>query len=83
MRFVIYNTDKWRHDPEEKPFEKAVFDEKRKCYFIEVNTIEELMGIVKKTGRNLVVGYSELDIYDETPDDVGEPFIEVYNDYRE
>ena len=61
---------------------EAVFDEERKRYFIEVNTIEELFAIAKGTGCELVVG-DKYPYDDNIPDDVDDPYIEIYNDYRE
>lgn len=44
------------------------------CKWREISTIEQLMEFAKENEHDLVVGFDPLD---------NEPFIEIYDDYRE
>lgn len=48
------------------------------AWFIDINSLEELIALENKVG-DIIIGY-------HTPDDVGagpEPYIEIYDTYRE
>ena len=67
MEFRIYKTKSDGF----KPFYDAKYDAKRKCFIMEVNSIEELLLICDIAGHELVIGYED------------EPYIEINNAPRE
>jgi hypothetical protein len=77
MRFKIHHTT--HRQDEEPPCVGAVLDTSTADefsdgeWFIEISSLEELMGIIKTTGHPLVLQNSE-----HMPMD-----IEIYNDWRE
>lgn len=84
MKFEIYSTDDYLSGPREgpKPYAKASLEDyptdnwpTLRRWFVEINTIEDLMEIRKETKHELVIGDS---IWCDPL-----PSIEVYNDYRE
>lgn len=71
MRFEIERADYgWRRDRSSPPVDGAMQDEPKK-WFIEINTAEELMALVKRVERDVIV-----DFFDR-------PCLTIHDDYVE
>jgi hypothetical protein len=75
MKFIVTKTS-WRYDDENAaPCENAVFDNEEGAWTIEINSIEELLSVLKKCNHDIIISpksyNSEL------------PCLEIYDDWRE
>lgn len=65
MKFTVTRTSQWDN---EKPCERAKFDEVDiwgdKRWYIEINTIEELMAFKREVGVPIIIGSDSIEIYD-------------------
>lgn len=85
MRFKIINTDGYNADGLDEKYQKRleefgefvfVHDDKKRGFYIEINSIEDLEKLQKLSNFELIIDFRNDSLYDE-------PFIEIYDDYRE
>lgn len=69
MKFVITSTSNELSNSKPKYTEKKYLEGKK--WYIEINTIEEIIKLSKETGRELIINTDE------------EPYIEIYDCFRE
>lgn len=74
MTFTITRTSISNPTPDESPHKDAVFNENFHCWTIEIDSLEQLLGL---TLEEAIVLFR----YDNYPDIAGD--IEIYDDYRE
>lgn len=66
MKFIVTRTSQW---DDEKPCENAKLDNEvdlfgNKQWYIEINTIEELMAFKREVGVSIIIGSNSIEIYD-------------------
>lgn len=66
MKFIVTRTSQWDN---EKPCENAKLDNEvnlwgDKQWYIEINTIEELMAFKQEVGFAIIIGNNSIEIYD-------------------
>ena len=69
-------------EKESKPVDGAVWNEKRKCWVLEVTGLEQLVELVERVG-DLVIGLDEYLAESFDCPLIRIPFIEIYDDFRE
>ncbi len=77
IKFIVYRTSDWKGGG---PIEEAKLEEElevsfthdRTAHTIELSTLEELLGLVKKYGSIIISTDNEIDY----------PILEIYDDYR-
>lgn len=75
MKFIVTKTS-WLYDDEHTvPCENAVFDNEEGAWVIEINSIEELLSVLKKCNHNIIIS---LKAYNSEL-----PCLEIYDDWRE
>lgn len=69
MKFIVTRTSQW---DDEKPCENAklnnevnLWDDKQ--WYIEINTIEELMAFKREVGVPIIIRDNSIEIYDDKP----------------
>ena len=67
MTFTITRTSDWNGDVQ--PCERAYWSEANECWKIDINSLEELMDLIRDVEHNIVVS--------------DDPEIEIYDEYRE
>lgn len=74
MKFIVTRTSYYEGE-KTAPCENAVFDNQEKAWIIEINSIDELLSVLKKCNHDIIISAkaynSEL------------PCLEIYNDWRE
>lgn len=75
MKFIVIRTSGCYTEGEISPCENAVFDNQEKAWIIEINSIDELLSVLKKCNHDIIISpkayNSEL------------PCLEIYDDWRE
>ena len=75
MKFIVIRTSDRYIEDEISPCENSVFDKEEKAWIIEINSIEELLSVLKKCNHDIIISQkaynSEL------------PCLEIYDDWRE
>ena len=75
MKFIVIKTSGSYDDEHTAPCENSVFDKEEKAWIIEINSIEELLSVLKKCNHDIIISQkaynSEL------------PCLEIYDDWRE
>lgn len=82
MKFRITRTSDWK---DTHPFDGAYpeertdkFGKQQQIWCVDINTIEELMELQEKVNHPLIV-----DVFNSFHLEKDEPYLEIYDDYRE
>ena len=67
MKFIVTRTSQWG---DEKPCENAKLDDEvnvwgNKRWYIEINTLAELMAFKQEVGVPIIIGNNSIEIYDD------------------